>query len=234
MNTPFVINIGRQLGSGGREIGRMLADRFGIAYYDKEILSLAAQESGLGPDVFERKDERKGFFSSMFSVVQPFIGGGGDFYNNQLSEEHLFTLQSRVIQKVAAERSCLFIGRVADYILRNHPRHVNIFIAANLDDRIKRIMEREKLDRKDARTRIEDSDEERADYYNFYSSGTWGSADTYDLCINASVLGCARTAEFIAQFISEKLNVELPPAPAEMPFGCEAPKSTSTETSERA
>lgn len=214
MNTPFIINIGRQLGSGGREIGRLLADRFGIAYYDKEILSLAAQESGLGPDVFERKDERKGFFGSVLSVVQPFIGGGGDFYNNQLSEENLFTLQSRVIQKVAAERSCVFIGRVADYILRNHPRHINIFIAANLDERIKCIMEREKLERKAARNRIEESDEERADYYNFYSSGTWGSADTYDLCINSSVLGYERTADYIAQFISEKLGVELPaPAP---------------------
>lgn len=210
MNTPFVINIGRQLGSGGREIGRCLADHFGIAYYDKEILSLAAQESGLGPDIFERKDERKGFFGSVFSVVQPFIGGGGDFYNNQLSEENLFTLQSRVIQKVAAERSCVFIGRVADYILRNHPRHINLFIAANMDDRIKRIMEREKLDRRAARHRIEESDEERADYYNFYSSGTWGSADTYDLCINSSILGYERTAEYLAQFIGETLQIERP------------------------
>lgn len=208
MNTPFVINIGRQLGSGGREIGRLLAEHFGIAYYDKEILSMAARESGLGTDVFERKDERKGFFRSFIGVVQPFIGGGGDFYNNQLSEENLFTLQSRVIQKVAAERSCIFIGRAADYILRHHPRHLNVFIAANLDDRAARLMERKKTDRKTAKNIIEESDEHRADYYNFYSSGTWGSADTYHLCINSSVLGIERTAEYIARFATEKLAID--------------------------
>lgn len=206
-SAPFVINIGRQLGSGGREIGRLLSERFGIAYYDKEILSLAAQETGLGHDVFERKDERKGFFRSVFSVVQPFIGGGGEFYNtHQLSDENVFMLQSRVIQRVASERSCVFIGRVADYILRKHPRHINIFVAANTDERVLRVMEREKISMKDAMELIEESDEQRADYYNFYSSGTWGSADTYDLCINSSILGIERSADFIAQFVEEKMK----------------------------
>ena len=97
MSSPFVINIGRQLGSGGREIGKHLAEHFNIAYYDKEILSLAAQESGLRQGLFERSDEKKGFFHSIFHVVQPFFGGGGDFYDNQLSEENLFIIQSRVI-----------------------------------------------------------------------------------------------------------------------------------------
>ena len=178
-NTPFVINIGRQLGSGGSEIAKRLAERFGIACYDKEILSKAAEESGLSPHVFERSDEKKGFFRSVISVVQPFIGGGGDFYNNQLSDENLFTLQSRVIQKVAADRSCIFVGRVADYILRHHPRHVNIFVAADLDDRLRCIMERCGVDKKAARDIIEDSDEQRSDYYNFYSSGTWKHQPCY-------------------------------------------------------
>lgn len=206
-SSPFVINIGRQLGSGGREIGRRLAEHFGIAYYDKEILSIAAQETGLGHDVFERKDERKGFFRSVFSVVQPFIGGGGDFYStHQLSDENVFMLQSRVIQRVASERSCVFIGRVADYILRNHPRHINIFVAANTEERVLRVMEREKLTMKAAMEHIEESDEQRADYYNFYSSGNWGSADTYDICVNSSLLGIERTAHFLAQLIEEKLR----------------------------
>ena len=93
MSSPFVINIGRQLGSGGREIGKHLAEHFNIAYYDKEILSLAAQESGLRQGLFERSDEKKGFFHSIFHVVQPFFGGGGDFYDNQLSEENLFIIR---------------------------------------------------------------------------------------------------------------------------------------------
>ena len=107
MDFPFVITVGRQLGSGGRKIGKRLAERFGIAYYDKEILSLAAQESGLGTGVFERSDERKGFLRSIAQVVQPFFGGGGSFYDNQLSDENLFTIQSRVIQKVAANVRCV-------------------------------------------------------------------------------------------------------------------------------
>lgn len=206
MSSPFVLNIGRQLGSGGREIGKRLAERFNIAYYDKEILSLAAQESGLRQGLFERSDEKKGFFHSIVHVVQPFFGGGGDFYDNQLSDENLFIIQSRVIQRVASERSCVFIGRVADYILREHPRHVNIFITANLDDRIRRVAQRRNVPAKTAQHLIEEADEERATYYNFYSSGTWGAADTYDLCINSSHLGIEGTVDFIAQFV-ERLGL---------------------------
>lgn len=210
-NTPFVINIGRQLGSGGRDIAQRLGEHFGIAYYDKEILSMAAEETGLGARIFERSDEKKGFFRSVLHVVQPLIGGGGEFYNNQLSDENLFILQSRVIQKVAAERSCIFVGRVADYILRHHPRHVNIFIAADTDERIRRIMTRNNVSKREARNIIDDSDEQRAEYYNFYSTGTWGAADTYHLCINSSVLGMDATVRFVARFIEEKLQIPATP-----------------------
>ena len=99
------------------------------------------------------------------------------------------------------------MGRVADYILRHHPRHVNIFVAADLDDRLRCIMERCGVDKKAARDIIEDSDEQRSDYYNFYSSGTWGSADTYDLCINVSALGLDATVRFISAFVEEKLGI---------------------------
>ena len=136
-------------------------------------------------------------------MVQPFFGGGGDFYDNQLSEENLFIIQSRVIQRIASERSCVFIGRVADYILREHPRHVNIFITANLDDRIRRVAQRRNVLPKAAQSIIEEADEERATYYNFYSSGTWGAADTYDLCVNSSLLGIEDTVAFIANFIEQ-------------------------------
>lgn len=206
MVSPFVINVGRQLGSGGREIGRRLAEHFGIAYYDKEILSLAAEESGLGSGIFERSDERKGFFRSIAQVVQPFLGGGGSFYDNQLSDENLFTIQSRVIQKMAADHSCVFIGRVADYILRHHPHHLNVFITADMNDRILQMVERRGVDTKTARRILEEADEERSAYYNFYSSGTWGAADTYDLCINSSLLGLDGTTEFIARLVEQRFG----------------------------
>ena len=207
MNEPFVICIGRQLASGGRQIGHILAEELGISYYDKEILSLAAEETGLGRNVFERTDEHKGFLRTFFGAVQPFIGGG-DFYANQLSEENIFTLQSGVIKKVANERSCVVIGRVADYILRQHPRCVRIFISANLEDRARRIMDDMKVDYRTALHKIEEGDNQRASYYNFYSSTTWGNAESYDLCINSSALGIRQTAQLIKEFVIQRLQLE--------------------------
>lgn len=203
---PFVITVSRQLGSGGRQIAHTLAERFGVAYYDKEALAQAALNSSLGHNVFERPEKRKGFMRHVFGAVQPFIGGG-DFYGPQLSEENIFKLQSGVIRKVAGERSCVFVGRAADHILCQHPRKVSIFISANNDDRIRRVMDMKKVDYRNASHIIEDSDEERSGYYNFHAPGTWGSADTYDICVNVSSLGIERATELIIEFIRIKLGV---------------------------
>ncbi len=202
---PFVINIGRELGSGGRAIGRLLAERLGIAYYDKEILSIAAKESGFCTEVFERSDEHKGFFRSLFGSLTPMMTGSGNFYRNEISDENLFRLQSEAISKAAADHSCIFIGRVADYVLRNHPRCINIFISADKEDRIRRICDFEQCTPEAAAKMIETGDRQRADYYNFYSASRWGAAATYHLCVNSSVLGIERTADFIADFVRQKL-----------------------------
>ncbi len=204
----FVVNIGRQLGSGGRIIGKQLAHDFGIAYYDKEILTLAAKESGICTELFEKSDEHKGVFRTVFGGIFPFFAGSaGDFYNNQISDESLFRIQSEAIRKAAERESCIFIGRCADYILRDNPRCVNIFISADTEDRVRRIMDYQHVDRHAALKMIERGDENRANFYNFYSSGTWGAADTYHLCINSSVLGEERTIGFIKQFIRMKLGL---------------------------
>ena len=215
-NKNFVINIGRQLGSGGRQIGRILAKEFGIAYFDKEILALAAKESGFCEEIFQRNDEKKGFFSSMFGSVVPVFGNmEGDlygnpmmFYGNQVSDENLFRIQSDAIRKAASEQSCIFIGRCADYVLRDFPRCVNVFVAANEEDRIQRIMELAKVDEKEAEKMMVQGDSNRADFYNFYSSGEWGAAKTYHLCINSSLLGIEGTAQFIKDFVEKKLAAE--------------------------
>lgn len=201
----FVINIGRQLGSGGRAIGHILAKELGIAYYDKEILTLAAKNSGFCEEVFANNDEHKGFLRSFLSGVMPFVGGNDDFYSNSISEENLFRLQSEAIRKAAADHSCIFIGRCADYVLRDNPRCVNVFIVADEKDRLERICRLNHVDEKAARRMIEKGDSQRADFYNFYSSGTWGGADTYHLCINSSVLGIDRTAALIKDFALKKL-----------------------------
>ena len=214
-DNKFVINIGRQLGSGGRQIGRILAKEFGIDYFDKEILALAAKESGFCEEIFKRNDEKKGFFNSMFGSIVPVFGSmDGDFYGNQLfygnqvSDENLFRIQSDAIRKVASEKSCIFIGRCADYVLRDFPRCVNVFIAANEEDRIRRIMELTGTDEKEAEKLMIQGDNNRADFYNFYSSGEWGAAKTYHLCINSSLLGIEGTAMFIKDFVEKKLAAE--------------------------
>lgn len=202
---PFVINIGRSLGSGGRAIGHILAKECGIEYYDREILSLAAKESGFCAEVFEKNDEKNRFLRTLGNII-PFIGGGTTYYSNELSNENLFRIQSEAIRKAAADHSCIFIGRCADYVLRDYPRCVNVFITADMKDRIANVMKWSNCSAEKAEEIIEKGDSQRADFYNFYSSGTWGAASTYHLCINSSVLGIEATAAFIKEFILKKLG----------------------------
>lgn len=204
---PFIINIGRSLGSGGRAIGHILAKDFDIAYYDREILNLAAKESGFCAEVFERNDEKNRFLRTLGNII-PFIGGGATYYDNELSNENLFRIQSEAIRKAAADHSCIFIGRCADYVLRDNPRCVNVFITANMEDRIASVMKWNNCTAEKAQEIIEKGDSERASFYNFYSSGTWGAASTYHLCINSSVLGIEETAVLIKNFVVQKLNLQ--------------------------
>lgn len=204
---PFIINIGRSLGSGGRAIGHILAKDFDIAYYDREILNLAAKESGFCAEVFERNDEKNRFLRTLGNII-PFIGGGATYYDNELSNENLFRIQSEAIRKAAADHSCIFIGRCADYVLRDNPRCVNVFITANMEDRIASVMKWNNCTAEKAQEIIEKGDSERASFYNFYSSGTWGAASTYHLCINSSVLGIEETAVLIKNFVVQKLKMQ--------------------------
>ncbi|MCI7167946.1 MAG: cytidylate kinase-like family protein [Bacteroidales bacterium] len=202
---PFVINIGRSLGSGGRAIGRLLQKELNIAYYDREILNLAAKESGLCAEVFEHADEKNRFLRTLGNMI-PFIGGSESFYPGELSEENLFRIQANAIRKAAADHSCIFIGRGADYVLREFPRCVNVFVTADMKDRIQAVCQHENVNEQKARERIEQVDKERARFYNFFTSGTWGAAATYDLCINSSILGMEGSADFIKQFALKKLE----------------------------
>ncbi len=199
---PLVINIGRQLGSGGRTIGRLLAQELGMDYYDKEILDIAANESGFCTEIFERSDEHKGFFQSFFGNVMPVFGHATDFYQSQVSDENLFRLQSDAIRKAVAQgRGGVFIGRCADYVLRDYPNCLNIFLSADSADRIALIAERQQVSADEARKMMQRGDERRAAYYNYYATGKWGEASNYHLCVNTSKLGMEQTAQFILQFI---------------------------------
>ena len=202
----IIINVGRQLGSGGHDIGRMLALDFGAKYYDRELLNLAAKESGFSEKFFEENDERKGFLKGLFNVQTSHFSGSS-LYKSNFSQESLFQFQSDAIRKAAAEGSCVFVGRCADYVLRDFPNVVNIFVTASMDYRIRQIMNKQHLDEEAARNYIEKRENQREEYYNYYTGKKWGYAASYDLCVDSSVLGIMETEKLIAEFIRKRFKV---------------------------
>lgn len=206
MDEKFAITIGRQIGSGGHLIGEKLSQKLGIPLYDKELILLASQESGLGKEFFEQIDEKKshsifgGFFGLRNSAVD-------EIYINTsyLCNETLFKIQSDVIRELAEKQSCIFVGRCADYVLKDHPRLVTIFITADMPDRVKRVCETYQLSSEDkALGFIRKMDKKRSDYYNYYTGKTWGAAESYHLCMNSSVLGIEKSVTYILRFVEEK------------------------------
>ena len=209
MNNHYVINLGRQLGSGGKVIGEMIAKRLNISFYDRELIQLAADESGLCKEFFEKADERaqQSLIGGLFSARIPFITDGTIPYGSCLNNDSLFKIQSDVIRELAENQSCLFVGRCADYILRDHPRQVNIFISAAKEARIQRLMQLHEINAEQAEEMIEKADKKRAAYYNYYSYKTWGAASTYHLCVDSSVLGIEKTVDYVLEFIQAKLSI---------------------------
>ena len=207
MDKKIIINIGRQLGAGGLEIGRMLAQEFHAKYYDRELLNLAAEESGFSAEFFKRNDERKGFLRSFLSLPYGNGVGSTNFYQNNFSQESLFKFQSDAIRKAADEGSCVFLGRCADYVLRDYPNVVNVFITASLDTRIRVVAETKGISADEAKKIIEQKEKNRAEYYNYYTGKQWGYAASYDLCIDASLLGFEETERIIADFVRKKLQL---------------------------
>ena len=210
MKDKFVINIGRQLGSGGKAVGEAVAARLGIGVYDKQLINLAAEQSGICPEIFEKADEKesRNLFATFIGYLRsPFVGSEYSG-SNVLSSDALFKIQSDVIRDLASRESCVFVGRCADYILRDHPRTVNIFIAAGRAERIERLCRLHGIAPGEAESLMDRTDARRAAYYNYYSSGTWGMAETYDLCIDSSVLGIDGTTGFVLEFVDRTLGVK--------------------------
>ena len=203
----IIICIGRQLGSGGHDIGRMLALDFQAKYYDREILNLAAKESGFSERFFEQNDERKGFLRSLFNIQTPHLGGDGSIYRSSNTQDNLFQFQSEAMKKAAAQESCVFVGRCADYILRDQPNLVTVFITAPLEFRIRQVMNKEGITETMALRKIQQGEDQRANYYNYYTGKKWGHATGYDLCIDSSILGLTATEKLIADFIRKRFNL---------------------------
>ena len=202
----IIINVGRQIGSGGRIIAKMLADDLKCGFYDSELLTLAAKESGFCEKFFEQHDEQKGFFNSLFHMHAPFVGDG-NFYKNDFSQEGLFKIQRDTIRKLATEGSCVFVGRCADYVLRDFDNVVNVFITADIEDRMAEIKKRKECSDEEARKVIENGEKSRSNYYNYYTGKKWGDSSSYDLCVNTSKLGLEATEAYIKEFIEKVLNI---------------------------
>ena len=210
METPkvnYVITIGRQYGSGGREIGRLVADALGIKYYDKELLMESSKASGVKPEVFEAADERTPpFFSNIWSFNLGFNTGSYLLGSSPISDEKIYAAQSNVMKTLAQNSSCLIVGRSADYVLRNHPGLISIFIHSSIEDRILRIMNRRGINSAEkAREIAEKKDKLRASYYNFYTDKVWGDAAGYDLSIDSSKLPADAVADFIVSYVKARL-----------------------------
>lgn len=204
----FVVTVGRQFGSGGREFAKLTAERFGIAYYDKELLLEAARHAGVDPGFFERSDEKF-----------PTFTGGGISFNmglsslpwytpSSISDESIYRDMSDVIRDIADRGPAVIVGRSADYVLRNHTvPTINIFIHASMEDRVARILRRgDKLKEQEARSLAEKTNKLRANYYNFYTDKRWGDAASYDLCFNSSLISMDGMVEVLAAYIKRRLG----------------------------
>lgn len=197
----MVICIGRQTGAGGRRVAAQLASRLGILAYDNELVTEAARESGFSPSLFRKSDEKR-----HFSLIGSLFGSNryGSFNGNAISEGELFKIQSEVIRRIADKGSCIFVGRAADYILRDRSDLVSIFLTAPSEDRIAAIAGRDSLSLQDAEAYVRKSDKTRRDWYEFYTFGKWGDASGYDLCLNSSRLGIDGTTDLIIAYLQQR------------------------------
>ncbi len=193
LKNKVVITISREFGSGGRYVGRLIADKLGIKFYDKDLVELVSKEAGLSEEFIEENEQKRDWGSSLNSS-----------YNN---DDKIFEAETRVIKNIAENESCVIIGRCADYILKDNDNVVKIFIYSNKEDRIKRAVKYYNLDEKKALKEIEKVNKERAKHYKFYTNQEWGKVNNYDLALNSDYLGVEETAEVIKKIILDKYNV---------------------------
>ncbi len=209
MKEKFVITIGRQFGSGGREIGRLVANKLNIKYYDKELLAAAANTSGIKTEFFEESDEVSPSTFSSSNIWQNIFGYNiGNFFSiDTFSGDKFYNTQSEVIEDFANQSSCVIVGRSADYILRNHPCLISVFISASEEACVKRVIERcDCKNKEEALALIEKKNKLRANYYNFYTDKEWGFATSYDLCIDSSKLTSDQVAEIIIEYVKKRIS----------------------------
>ncbi len=202
MSCSKIITITRQYGSGGHDTGKILSDKLGIPFYDKELISLAAKESGISPEVFAKADEK--MTNSLLYTLSTGLynyGNGFSAMGDLPMNDQLYILQHKIIKEKAEKEVFVVVGRCADYILKEYDNVVKVFIYADLEVRAKRAAERKDIEPSRARQAVSKTDKNRANYYSFYSGQKWGAPENYDLCINSTHLTPEQAADLIIDYM---------------------------------
>lgn len=199
MTDNLIITIGRQYGSGGREIGHKLALRLGISFYDRELITRAAKKSGFSEDLFEQLDKRA---TNSFLYSLTMFGSTG--LNGMSLTDQLYLAQAKVVREMADSGPCVIVGRCADHVLREYPNRFDFFIHGSIEDRVKRIQTcgDYEITGKTPEAALERMDKQRSTYYNYYTGKGWGKCDHYDLCINAGRLGVEHSVDLILDYVN--------------------------------
>ena len=199
-----VITIGREVGSGGREIGRLLADKYGIPFYDKELLEESAKHSGICEDLFVRHDESvsNSFIYSLVMGTYP-MSSDGRLNPEMPLNQRIFLAQFDTIKKLG-QTPCVIVGRCADYVLEDRPNKVSIFVTGNMHEKKRRIAERYDIEKTKLEDFIRKTDKRRANYYEYYTDRKWGQTKNYDLCVNSSLIGIEGAVRLISEFVEMK------------------------------
>lgn len=202
MRNGKIVTITRQYGSGGHEIGKLLAEKLGVSFYDKALITLAAKESGVSPEVFAKADEKMSN-SLLYSLSTGLYNYGSGFsvMGDLPTNDQLYILQHKIIKEKAENEEFVVVGRCADYILKEYENVVKVFIYADIDARVKRALERHDIEPARARQAVLKTDKNRANYYSFYSGQKWGAPENYDLCLNSTHLSVEQAAQVIVDYI---------------------------------
>lgn len=200
----FIITIARGYGSGGRTIGQMLSKKLGIEFYDRDLIKLASEDSGINEALFGESDEKtKSVFGSKVYKGEMITPDKKSF----TSEENLFNYQAKVIKKLAEEKSCIIVGRCADFVLKDKKNVIRVFVYADEENCVKNIADvKGILDRKEALKKMTSTDKERAAYYKAHTGREWIDARNYDLCLNSGDLGFEKCVDIIADYLKIKLD----------------------------
>lgn len=206
MTNNTIITIGRQFGSGGHEIGELLAKKLGIPFYDRNLVKMAAEELHITEEQAELEDEKK--LMSIVSNYNLAMGGYNDFMANAEFYapvgRDLYAVQSAIIKKLAQKGSCVIVGRCADYVLKDYPGCINVFICASKEDRKNRVMDKYHLSERKAAEKMKKIDRERKYYYETYSGKEWGSIQSHQILMNSSLLGKEKIVEYLAALYNEQ------------------------------